>query len=223
MHSMLVIGLGRFGGHLARKLMELGNEVMAVDVDEAVVAAIAKDVTWAQVGDCMDPDTLASLGVGNFDICVVCIAHNFQSSLEITSLLKDMGARCVISKTDRDIHAKFLKKIGADEVIYPERDMAQRAAVRYSVNGTYDYIELTGEYAILEIRVPADWVGKTVRELDIRGRLNINIIGYKQGERVVPVTDPGHCFVDRERLLVAGAKRDLMPLIDADERTSFFS
>lgn len=166
MRSMLVIGLGRFGGHLARKLSDLGNEVMVVDMDEEAVEKLAPHVTWAQVGDCMDVDTLRSLGVSNFDICFVCISNNFQSSLEITSLLKDLGAPCVISKTDRDIHAKFLRKIGADDVVYPERDMAQRTAVRYSAHNAYDYIELTSEYAIFELRVPSAWVGKTIR----RGR-----------------------------------------------------
>ena len=217
MRSMLVIGLGRFGGHLARKLADLGNEVMVVDMDEDAVERIVPYATWAQVGNCMDIDTLRSLGVGNFDICFVCISNNFQSSLEITSLLKDLGAPCVISKTDRDIHAKFLRKIGADDVIYPERDMAQRTAVRYSARNAYDYIELTSEYAIFELRVPGIWVGKTIREVDVRAHHNINIIGYKEGENIVPITDPAHVFTEREHLLVAGAKQDLLTLMDDDE------
>ena len=217
MRSMLVIGLGRFGGHLARKLSDLGNEVMVVDMDEEAVEKLAPHVTWAQVGDCMDVDTLRSLGVSNFDICFVCISNNFQSSLEITSLLKDLGAPCVISKTDRDIHAKFLRKIGADDVVYPERDMAQRTAVRYSAHNAYDYIELTSEYAIFELRVPSAWVGKTIREVDVRAHHNINIIGYKEGERIIPIIDPAHVFTEREHLLVAGAKKDLLPLMDDDD------
>ena len=155
--------------------------------------------------------------MSNFDICFVCISNNFQSSLEITSLLKDLGAPCVISKTDRDIHAKFLRKIGADDVVYPERDMAQRTAVRYSAHNAYDYIELTSEYAIFELRVPSAWVGKTIREVDVRAHHNINIIGYKEGERIIPITDPAHVFTEREHLLVAGAKKDLLPLMDDDD------
>lgn len=211
---MLVIGLGRFGTHLATKLAELGNEVMVVDNNEEAVEKVAPLVTRAQIGDCMDPDILRSLGIGNFDICFVCISENFQSSLEITSLLKEMGARYVIAKTDRDIHAKFLLKIGADEVIYPERDMAQRAAVKYSAKNAFDYIELTPEYAIFELLVPAAWVGKTVRELSIRTRHNINIIGLKSGGKVTPMTNPDHIFAEQEHLLIAGAKRDLLKLMD---------
>lgn len=129
MRSMLVIGIGRFGKHLAAKLAELGNEVMVVDQDEERVGGILDAVTTAQIGDCMDEAVLRSLGVRNFDVCFVCIGNNFQSSLEITSLLKELGAKHVVSKTDREIHAKFLLRNGADEVIFPERDMAQRAAV----------------------------------------------------------------------------------------------
>ena len=190
MRSMLVIGLGHFGTHLALKLSELGNEVMVVDRDEEAVNKIAPQVTTALVGDCMSPEILKSLGVGNFDICFVCISDNFQSSLEITSLLKDLGARYVISKTDRDIHAKFLRRIGADEVIFPERDMAQRTAFRASARNAFQYIELTPEYAIFEMKLPDNWSGKSVKQLDVRSRHNLNIIAVKRNEQVVPITSP---------------------------------
>ncbi|MEG1918127.1 MAG: TrkA family potassium uptake protein, partial [Oscillospiraceae bacterium] len=206
MRSMLVIGLGRFGSNLATKLTELGNEVMAVDKNEEVIEDIAPHVTRAQIGDCMDVAILKSLGVSNFDVCFVCISDSFQSSLEITSLLKDLGARCVIAKANRDIHAKFLRKIGADDVIYPERDMAQRTAVRYSVRNAFEYIELTPEYAIFEMLVPTTWVGKTLRELSIRNRHNVNVIGIKNGDAVTPITDPEHIFSAQEHLLIAGSK-----------------
>ncbi|HPE16762.1 MAG TPA: TrkA family potassium uptake protein, partial [Oscillospiraceae bacterium] len=189
MRSMLVIGAGRFGRHLSIKLAELGNEVMVVDKDEEVVTKLAPHVTRAQIGDCMDEEVLSALGVGNFDVCFVCISDNFQSSLEITSLLKELGARTVISKTDRDIHAKFLLKIGADDVVYPERDMAQRTANKYSSPNVFDYIELTPEYVIFEMLAPAAWVGKSIRELDVRSKHNINVIGTKRGETVIPMTD----------------------------------
>ena len=210
--TMLVIGLGRFGKHLATKLVDLGNEVMVVDVDEEIVKKIAPLVTNAQIGDCMDPDVLSTLGVRNFDVCFVCMSDNFQSSLEITSLLKEMGAKCVVAKTDREIHAKFLYKIGADNIIFPERDMAQRAAVKYSTKNSYDYIELTPEYAIFELLAPALWVGKTVSELNVRSAHNINIIGTKKDGKVTPMTDAGHIFTDKEHLIIAGAKDDLIKL-----------
>lgn len=214
MRSMLVIGLGRFGTHLAVKLAELGNDVMVIDQDEEAVQKLANIVTSVQIGDCMDINILESLGVSNFDICFVCISENFQSSLEITSLLKELGAPYVISKTDRDIHAKFLRKIGADEVIYPERDMAQRTAVKYSASNLLDYIELTPEYAIFEMLVPTDWVGRTVSELGVRTRHNINIIGIKNKDTVIPLTDPQHRLGSEEHLLVAGSRSDILRLLN---------
>ena len=214
MRSMLVIGIGRFGKHLAMKLAELGNEVMVVDKQEACVNGLLDMVTTAQIGDCMDEAVLRSLGVGNFDVCFVCISSNFQSSLEITSLLKEMGAKHVVSKADRDIHAKFLLRNGADEVIYPERDMAQRAAVRFSAKNAFDYIELTPEYSIFEIQTPAEWVGKTIRDVAVRSRFNINVIAVKEGKSVKPLTDAGHMFQREEHLIIAGSKQDSIRLLD---------
>jgi trk system potassium uptake protein TrkA len=211
---MLVIGLGHFGKHLAIKLAALGNEVMVVDKDEEAVSKMAPSVTSAQIGDCMDIDVLRSLGVGNFDVCFVCISDNFQSSLEITSLLKELGAKFVISKADRDIHAKFLRIIGADEVIYPERDMAQRTAIRYSVKNAFEYIELTPEYAIFEMLVPSQWVGKSVRDLNVRSKHNINIIGSKKNNVVIPMTNPDYVISSGEHLIMAGTKKDFLSLMD---------
>ena len=214
MRTILVIGCGRFGRHLALKFSELGNEVLVVDKDEKLINEIAPFVTRAQIGDCMDENVLRSLGVGNFDLCFVCISDNFQSSLEITSLLKELGARYVVAKTNRDIHAKFLKKIGADDVIYPERDMAQRTAVRYSARYAFDYIELTPEYAILELLPPGAWVGRSVRDIDVRNRHKVNVIGFKKEGRIVPLTSADHVFRADEHLIVAGGKADIVRLVD---------
>lgn len=214
MRSMLVIGAGRFGRHLAIKLTELGNEVLVIDKNEEAIDSIEPYVTRAQIGDCMDEEVLRSLGVGNFDVCFVCISDNFQSSLEITSLLKELGAKFVVSKTNRDIHAKFLKKIGADEVIYPERDMAQRAAVRYSSKNAFDYIELSPEYAVFEILTPDVWVGHSIKELDVRSRHRINIIGMRTGEKVLPVTNADHVFSPTEHIIIAGTKEDVFKMVD---------
>ncbi len=214
MKSMMVIGLGRFGTHLAIKLAELGNEVMVVDTDEESVDKIAHLVTKAQIGDCKDADVLRTLGVSNFDICFVCISENFQSSLEITSLLKDLGAPYVISKTDRDIHAKFLLRIGADDVVYPERDMAQRTAVKYSSSLALDYIELTEEYAISEILVPDSWKEKTITELNVRSVYNVNVIGFKINSHVTPMTNAGYTFTGDEHILIAGSKKDIIRLME---------
>ena len=149
--TFLVIGLGRFGNNLALHLMESGSEVMVIDTDEEAVNRIAPHVTQAKIGDCMDEEVLRSLDPASFDFCFVCISDNFQSSLEITSLLKEMGAPVVVSKADKDLHARLLLKIGADEVVFPERDMARRTAVRFSVNGALEYIELAPGYAIFEL------------------------------------------------------------------------
>ncbi len=213
MRSMLVIGLGRFGRHLATNLAELGNEVMVVDRDEAAVNAVAPVVTTAHIGDCMDEEVIRSLGVGNFNVCFVCISDNFQSSLEITSLLKEAGARMVVSKTDREMHAKFLLKIGADAVIHPERDMAQRTAMKYSMQNAFDYIELTPEYAISELMTPPAWIGRTIRELKVRSRYSVNVIGVKAGSHVTPLVDAEHVFHEGEHILVAGGKKDITRLM----------
>ena len=131
MKSFLIIGMGRFGSHLCRNLAELGNEIMIVDENEELLEPLLPYVTSAKIGDCTKEDVLKSLGVNNFDKCFVCIGTNFQSSLEITSLLKELGAKYVISKATRDVHAKFLLRNGADEIVYPDRDIAEKCAVQY--------------------------------------------------------------------------------------------
>jgi len=158
----------------------------------------------------MDPGVMHTLGVRNFDVCFVCISNDFQSSLEITSLLKEFGAPYVIAKADREIHAKFLRKVGADDVVYPERDMAQRAAVKYSIKNAFEYIELTPEYAIFEMLVPESWIEKTIKDLDVRLKHNINVIGFKKDGMVIPITDPNHFISKNEHLIVAGSKKDIL-------------
>lgn len=183
MKSILLIGLGRFGRHIAMKLDELNHEVMAVDKNEDRVNAALPYVTNAQIGDATNQGFMESLGVNNFDLCIVAIGDNFQSSLEATSLLSELGARQVVSRAARDVHAKFLLKNGANEVIYPEKQMAQWAAIRYSADHILDYIELDKDHAIFEISIPESWTGKTVGQLDIRNKHNINIMAFKyQGE-----------------------------------------
>ena len=213
MRSMLVIGAGRFGKDLAIKLTELHNEVMLVDVDEDAVQKLEPFVTRVQIGDCMDRDVLVELGVRNFDVCFVCISDNFQSSMEITSLLKELGATYVVAKSDREIHADLLKKIGADEVVFPERDMARRIAVRYSAKGAFDYIELSPEYAIMEIEVPNDWSGQSVRDLNIRTKHRVNVIGIRDEKHILPLINADRVFKARERVIVAGEQKDILKMM----------
>ena len=163
MKSVLLIGMGRFGHHLCKNLVELGNDVMIIDSDEKSVEDLTPIVTSVLIGDCTNPEVLKSIGVGNYDICFVCIGSNFQSSLEITSLLKDLGAKYVVSKASRDIHKKFLLRNGADEVIYPDRDIAEKTARRFSTDNVFDYIELTHDYSVYEIPPLDKWVGNYQR------------------------------------------------------------
>lgn len=179
MKSVLLIGLGRFGRHIALKLEELHHQVMAVDKEEKRVNEILPYVTNAQIGDSTDEEFLHSLGVRNYDICIVAIGDDFQSSLETTSLLKEMGAEMVISRAARDVHAKFLLRNGADEVVYPEKQLAYWTAIRFSSDHILDYIELDDAHAIFEIEIPEKWIGKTVGQLDIRNIHNINIMALK--------------------------------------------
>ena len=204
MKSILIIGIGRFGKHLTKNFSDLGNEIMIVDKDEEKVNELISVVTGAQIGDCMDEKVLRSLGVGNYDICFVCIGSNFQASLEITSLLKDFGAKYVVAKADREIHEKFLLRNGADEVIHMERDVAVRIAKKYSARNLFDYFELADNYSIMESAVPKSWVGKSIKELDIRTVYNINVLAIKNGDKLMPVVDVEHVLTADEHVIIAG-------------------
>lgn len=179
MKSILLIGLGRFGRHIAIKLDELNHQVMAVDNNESRVEAVLPYVRNAQIGDATNEDFIRPLGVRNFDVCIVAIGDNFQSSLETTSLLKELGAKMVVSRAARDVHAKFLLRNGADEVVYPEKQLASWTAIRYSADHIFDYVELDEEHGIFEISIPDAWIGKTVGELDIRKKYNVNIMALR--------------------------------------------
>ena len=209
MKTVLIIGMGRFGQHLCRKMLKLNNEVMIVDRNEEAMEDLLPLVTNAKIGDCTNEEVLPSLGIGNFDLCFVCIGTNFQSSLEITSLLKEAGAKYVISKATRDIQAKFLLRNGADAVVYPEKDIAERIAVRYSADNVFDYIELDEEYSIYEIPPLREWIGKTIGEVDFRARLNSSIIGTKLNGITSFLPGADHVFRADEHLMVIGKKKDI--------------
>lgn len=214
MKSVLVIGMGRFGRHLAMKMQELGNEVMIVDQNEEIIEELADKFTDAHIGDCTNEAVLHSLGINNFDICFVTIGTNFQSSLEITSLLKENGAQYVISKASRDIQAKFLLRNGADEVVYPEREMAERLALRHNARNILECIELTEEYAIFEIQAMNTWTGKTIGELDIRHKYHINILTVKNKDELKPLPGADYLFKGKEQLLVLGNMKEVFKLMD---------
>ena len=187
MKNILLIGLGRFGKHIAMQLNEMGHEIMAVDINEERVNRILPFVTNAQIGDSTDASFLESLGIGNFDICFVTIGGSFQNSLETTSLLKELGANLVISRAERDVQEKFLLRNGADRVVYPEKQVAKWSSIRYADDHILDYMEVDASNAIFEVAIPDEWIGRSVGELDIRRRYNINILAVKK-EREVSVT-----------------------------------
>ena len=209
MKSILLIGLGRFGRHIAIKLDELHHHVMAVDKEDTRVDAVLPFVTNAQIGDATNEDFLSSLGVGNFDVCIVAIGDNFQNSLEVTSLLKELGARMVVSRAARDVHAKFLLRNGADEIVYPERQLADWTAIRYTADHILDYIELDSDHAIFEIAVPEKWIGKTVIEADVRKKHGINIMAIKRDGKMNLNFAPETSFIPGDTILVLGDTKNI--------------
>lgn len=209
MKSVLLVGLGRFGKHIAMKLSELHHEILAIDRNEERVNEVLPYVTSAQIGDSTNEQFIASLGVRNFDLCIVAIGDNFQSSLETTALLKDYGAPIVVSRANRDVHAKFLLRNGADHVVYPERQMASWTAVRFSADNIFDYIQLTNDYSIYEVPLPRGWAGKTIVDLRVRQQHRINILAVKYQGRLEPLPGPEHVFRQAETLLVMGSNQDL--------------
>ena len=213
MKSILIIGMGRFGAHLCMDLSKLDNEIMIVDREEEKLEDLLPYVTSAKIGDCTNEKVMKSLGVGNFDLCFVCIGSNFQSSLEITSLLKEFGASYVVSKANRDIHAKFLLRNGADEVIYPDRDIAEKVAVRFSANQVFDYVELGSGYSIYEIAPLPEWIGKSVREINVRVKYNINIIGIKGDSGISLTPGADYIFQNGEHLMIIGSQKDIAKIV----------
>ncbi len=209
MKSILLIGIGRFGKHIAMDLHRLNHQVMVVDDNEERINELLPYVTNAQIGDSTNRDFLESLGVNNFDVCFVAIGKDFQSSLETTCTLKELGAKLVVSRAASDVHAKFLLRNGADEVIYPEKQIAKWASIRYSSDHILDYIELDESHAIFEVSVPKAWLGRSILQLDVRRKYDINIMGIKQGGRMNVSVSPDTLLTEDITLLVLGEYKAL--------------
>lgn len=212
MKSILVIGMGRFGRHLANKLVSLGNDVLVVDKNEKIINDIASNFTDAYVGDCTNEVVVKSLDIKNFDICFVTIGDNFQSSLEITSLLKECGARYIVSKATIDMQAKFLTQIGADEVVYPEKDMAERLAIKHNANNVYDYIEIGDDYAIYETPILNDWINKSILEINVRKNYHINIVAIKKNDLLISSPGADYTFAQDDHIILIGKSEDVARL-----------
>ena len=193
MKSILVIGAGKFGHHIAEYLCDMGNDVMLVDKDEALIDTYADKVTEAEIGDFTIKNNLEALNVKDYDYIFVCIG-DFQDSLVVTSYLKELGAGYVIGKASSLIHEKFLLQNGADEVIYPERDNAYRMAVEYNDTSIFDYFKLSDDTGIYEIVPPDKWIGKSLANINVRKIHNITVIAYKDGDRVVAINSPDYIF-----------------------------
>ena len=209
MKSVLLIGLGRFGRHIAKTLDELGHQTMAIDVKEDRVNAVLPYVTSAQIGDSTNEDFLDTLGVGNFDVCFVAIGDDFQNSLETTSLLKEKGAKMVVSRAARDVHAKFLLRNGADQVVYPERELANWTAIRYTANHISDYIEVGEGCSIIEVEIPKEWIGKEIQDLDLRRKYKINVLAIKKENDMNLQVMPDTVLNEGANLLVLGKTHDI--------------
>jgi len=211
--SILVIGIGRFGKHLAMKMQELGNYVMVVDMKKQLEQDISLTFNDYMIGDCTNENVLGALGVSNFDMCFVTIGKNFEASIVITSFLKKLGAKYVVTKASRDIQIEVLKKIGADEIVYPEREFAEKLAIRYNTSHIFDFFDLTSDYSIFEIAVPSNWVGKKIGMLDVHRNYIVNILVVKNGTGVVrPMPDANYEFRNGDILVLMGKGNDVFSL-----------
>lgn len=204
MKSILIIGMGRMGLHLAKKMQGLGNDVMIVDSHREIIDSISDEFTNASICDCTNEAVIRALGVYNFDICFVTIGEDFQASLVITSLLKKHGAKKIVAKANQDIQAELLRTIGADEIVNAEEELAEYLAVRYNSDNIFDYVPLTQEYSMYELPVPSLWQGRTLVELDIRRKYNLNIIAVKNGKTMDPNPGAGYHFREGDHILVVG-------------------
>ena len=209
MKNILLIGLGRFGRHIAQTLSQRKHQIMAVDISEERINDILPYVTNAQIGDSTNEQFLSSLGIPDYDVCIVAIGDNFQSSLETTSLLKELGAGYVVSRAARDVQAKFLLRNGADEVVYPEKQLAAWTAIRYSADHIFDYVELDEEHAIFEVAVPEGWAEKTIGQLNVRRKYNINIMALKHDGKMKLNISPDTVLPAEDTMLVLGNIRDI--------------
>ncbi|MBQ2989801.1 MAG: TrkA family potassium uptake protein [Clostridia bacterium] len=207
MKSILLIGIGRFGMHIAMKLFELGHQVLAVDVSEKRIDSVLPYVTHAQIGDSTNREFLRSLGIPAFDTCIVAIGDDFQHSLETAWLLKELGARKVISRASQGLQEKFLLKNGADEVVYPEKQLASWTAIRCSSEHILEYVELDDRHAMVEMDVPRAWDGKTILELDVRRRMGLNVLGVRENGRLNMSVMPDTVLSSGQSILVAGNEK----------------
>lgn len=212
MKSVLIIGLGRFGRHMAQKLIENGNEVLAVEWKEERADDAVGSIQQILIGDATDERFMETLGIRNFDLAVIAISENFQTVLEVTVLLKDLGCRYIVARATRDVHKKLLLRNGADYVSYAEREVAERLAIKFGADTIFDYVELTPEVGIYEIAIPAKWVGKSMVELSIRNKYHVSVMATKKQNKIFPLPHPDHVFEADESVMVMGSAKDIQAI-----------
>lgn len=209
MKSILIIGLGRFGRHMAQKFLENGHQVLAVDYREVRADAAVGDIQQILIGDATDERFMETLGISNFDLAVIAIGENFQTVLEITVLLKDLGCKYIVARATRDVHKKLLLRNGADYVSYAEREVAERLAIQFGMDNIFDYVELTPEIGIYEIAVPKKWLGKSMVDLSIRTKYHVSVMATKKENQIYPLPHPNHVFESDESIMVMGTFKDV--------------
>lgn len=208
MKSILIIGAGQFGIHIAKRMSQLNCEIMAIDSNEERINTILPFVTNAQIGDSTNADFMSSLGIPDFDVCMVTISDSFQDSLETTALLKDLGAKKVISRAQNDVQEKFLLRNGADETVYPEKQTAVRLATKEALDDILDVFQLDHDLNIYEVRVPRSWNNRTLAELDIRKKHNLNVIAVRiKDQLVLPM--PDMVMNTDDAMLILGNMKDI--------------
>ncbi|MBO4896998.1 MAG: TrkA family potassium uptake protein [Clostridia bacterium] len=217
MKSFLVLGMSTFGKHLAFKLQEMGNEVVIVDRNEDLIEELAQYFTDAQAGDCCNEAVLRTLGINDYDICFVTVGGDFQSSLEITASLKELGANYVAAEAKQDRQMKILQRIGADEVLYPAREAADKTAVRFSASNITDFFQITDEYSVFEVPAPAQWIGKSIADLNVRKKYRLSIIAVKNGDNLISMPDSEYVFSENDKIVAIAKDEDAVAFANKEK------
>lgn len=218
MVSVLLIGMGKFGRTLGEKLLGMGDEVMIVDRNEDAINSLASKYTNALIANCMNEENLSAMDIPSFDVCVVAIGDDFQSSLEITSILKDLGAKKIISRATTEIQRKLLLRMGADEVIYPDMDIAEKLAVRLNSRNVINYIDIDADYSIFEISVPAKWVDRKLIDVNPRVKYGMNILTVKKGRQVIASLDGNYVFEAEDQIVVFGNTERILAFMNKTKK-----
>ena len=208
----MIIGLGRLGTHLAEKMQDLGHDVMILDNKEQTISPLATIFSDARIADYTREDVLSALDIPSFDICFITVGDNLEASMLTVVRLKELGAKYVAARARDDIQCELLKKIGADEIIYADGETADKLAIRHNGNNIFDYVALSDGYAIFEVPIIKTWEGKSIMELDVRKKYNINIIAIKRAEKIDPSPMPDFVFAEGDHIFVIGKSKEVFKL-----------